>query len=78
MNQRERRIYLIHALTEELPEYKRIRIPDEDSGQQKLLRTLLNVRPPYPASPEFLEVQDAYLSEPVSYTHLTLPTIYSV
>lgn len=71
MNQREMRIYLIHALTEELPEYKKIRIPDEDSGQQRLLRTLFNVRPPYPASPEFLEIQDAYLSERVRERGIT-------
>lgn len=62
MNQRERRIYLINALIEELPEYKAIRIPDDDRGQQRLLRTLFNVRPPYPAPAGFLQVQDAYLS----------------
>ena len=71
MNQRERRIYLINALMEELPEYKAIRIPDDDRGQQRLLRTLFNVRPPFPASAEFLEIQDAYLSERIRERGIT-------
>ncbi len=31
--------------------------------EQRLLRSLMNVRPPVPASGEFLKVQDAYLQE---------------
>lgn len=63
MNQEERRIYLIRQLQREMPQYKDIEIPDEKEGQQKLLRSLFNLRPPYPAAEEFLKVQDEYLSE---------------
>lgn len=63
MNQKERRIYLIRELQHEMPQYEDLEIPDEEKGQRRLLRSLFNLRPPYPASGEFLKVQDAYLSE---------------
>lgn len=61
MTQNERRIYLIKSLLEELPPHQRRPIPDEPAGQEQLLRALFNVRMPGPASPEFLQIQDAYL-----------------
>lgn len=61
MNQTERRIYLIHELLSERPEYARLQIPEEEDGQKRLLRSLFNIRMPLPASNEFLEIQDAYL-----------------
>ena len=63
MTQEERRLYLIGELQKEIPEYTRYRIPADDDGQWKLLRSLFNLRPPYEASREFLEVQDALLRE---------------
>ena len=63
MNQKERRIYLIRELQHEMPQYEDLEIPDEEKGQRRLLRSMFNLRPPYPASGEFLKVQDAYLSE---------------
>lgn len=63
MNQEERRIYLIRHLQEEMPEYQSISIPKDPQEQKRLLRSLFNLRPPYPASPEFLSVQDQYLSQ---------------
>lgn len=63
MTQEERRIYLIKALLDEMPQYKKTEIPDDETGQWKLLRSLFNVRPPYPASADFLKIQDEYLSE---------------
>lgn len=63
MNQTERRIYLIHELLSERPEYARLQIPEEEDGQKRLLRSLFNIRMPLPASGEFLEIQDAYLQE---------------
>lgn len=63
MTQKERRIYLIRQLQREMPQYGDIAIPDGEEEQWRLLRSLFNVRPPYPASAEFLEVQDAYLGE---------------
>ncbi len=65
MNQQERRLYLIHALTEEMPQYRGLQIPDGEAGQRRLLRSLFNVRPPYPAAPDFLRIQDQYLSEEI-------------
>lgn len=65
MNQRERQLYLIRALLEEMPRYQDAEIPEDDEGQWQLLRSLFNVRPPRPASDEFLRIQDEYLSEKI-------------
>lgn len=59
--QDERRQWLIKALLAERGE--RLEIPADTKSQKQLLRALLNVRPPLPASVEFLRVQDAYLQE---------------
>lgn len=63
MTQDERRFWLIRALEDErrawggdTPEP-----PADAEGQRLLLRALVNVRPPEPASAELLRVQDAYL-----------------
>ena len=61
--QEERRIWLIGQLQREMPQYEEISIPADEEGQWRLLRSLFNLRPPYPASEEFLKVQDEYLSE---------------
>lgn len=65
MNQEEKRRYLIRALLEEMPQYRNTQIPDDASEQWRLLRSLFNVRPPYPASSDFLQVQNEYLSEEI-------------
>lgn len=59
--QDDRRRYLIGRLAEERGE--RYELPDDVAGQRALLRALMNVRPPEPAAPELLRVQDAYLRE---------------
>ena len=61
MTQTERRRYLIQALLEERPEYADIQIPPDVPEQRRLLRSLFNVRMPWPISEDFLKVQDAYL-----------------
>ncbi|WP_434309457.1 protein-ADP-ribose hydrolase [Hominifimenecus sp. rT4P-3] len=63
MTQTERLIYLIHYLIDENPKLKSIEIPAEDSERKRLLRSLMNIRPPKAVSKEFLEVQGAYLQE---------------
>ena len=63
MTQRERRLYLIRKLSEELPGYAGLEIPEDENGQKHLLRCLFNTRMPRPASRDFLAVQDAYLQE---------------
>lgn len=71
MTQEERRIYLIRELQREMPQYGSIAIPDTGDEQWRLLRSLFNVRPPYPASKDFLKVQDEYLSEMVRQRGVT-------
>ena len=56
MNQEERRIYLIREMQREMPQYADISIPEEEMQQRRLLRSLFNLRPPYPASEDFLNV----------------------
>ncbi len=63
MTQAERRIFLIQKLLDEAPQYQNLIIPQDTVGQKKLLRSLMNVRPPMPIGEEFLTVQDAYLQE---------------
>ncbi len=63
MNQSERRVFLIQELLKENPEYAKMQIPKKSEEQKHLLRGLMNIRPPRRVSDEFLEVQDAYLSE---------------
>lgn len=60
MEQTERRKRLIKYLLEERNET--ISIPGDEDSQKKLLRALLNVRPPIPVSAEFLSLQDEYLT----------------
>ena len=63
MTQDERREYLIqYLLKEEIP-FGRQNIPTDKQGQENLLRSLMNVRPPMPISDEFLKVQDKFLQE---------------
>lgn len=63
MTQDERREYLIqYLLKEEIP-FGRQNIPTDKQGQENLLRSLMNVRPPRPISNDFLKIQDEYLTE---------------
>lgn len=61
MTQTERRLWLIKYLLAESREYKGLQIPANEQSQKRLLRALLNVRAPGSISPEFLQVQNAYL-----------------
>ena len=61
MEQTEIRTRLIKYLLEERNETTSI--PSDEGSQKKLLRTLLNVRPPMPVSAEFLSLQDEYLTD---------------
>ena len=63
MIQDERREYLIqYLLKEEIP-FGRQNIPTDKQGQENLLRSLMNVRPPRLISNDFLKIQDEYLTE---------------
>ena len=61
MTHEERRIYLIRELLAEDARYAGAAIPDGAAEQEKLLRALMNVRPPRPIGAEFLKMQDEYL-----------------
>ncbi|HJD98338.1 protein-ADP-ribose hydrolase [Mailhella massiliensis] len=69
MTQAERRAYLIGELLKE--RHERFFLPEEEGEQKRLLRALFNVRGPLAASPEFLEVQDAYLREEIASRGVT-------
>ena len=63
MTQAERRLFLIRSLINERTEYKELRIPPDAAEQRRLLRSLVNVRPPREADAAFLTVQDDYLRQ---------------
>ena len=63
MNQQERCLWLIKALLKDMPQYADTPIPALPDRRWRLLRSLMNVRPPMPVSEEFLKVQDAFLQE---------------
>lgn len=71
MTQSERRLFLIQELLLEFPQYRDIQIPDSGEEQKRLLRSLMNIRPPQSVSRTFLEVQDVYLSEEVAEKGIT-------
>lgn len=64
MDRQEQQNILIRHLLEELPGYQQqaARFPQDMASQRRLLRSLMNLRPPMPLSQEFLTVQNALLS----------------
>ena len=71
MNQTERRLFLIKNLISEQTQYQNIVIPEDETEQKMLLRSLFNIRMPIPASEDFLAVQDAYLQKETKYKGIT-------
>ncbi|MBR3494567.1 MAG: protein-ADP-ribose hydrolase [Clostridia bacterium] len=63
MNQQERCLWLIRELLKEMPQYRSDVFPFTADRRWRLLRSLMNVRPPMPVTEEFLRVQDAYLKQ---------------
>ena len=63
MNQAERRLFLLRSLLNENPSCRGMGIPSDSEDQRRLLRALMNVRPPQKISREFLDIQDQYLAE---------------
>lgn len=55
--------FMINYLLSENEEYQNIEIPASLSDKRRLLRSLMNVRPPVPISKDFLKAQDEYLKE---------------
>ncbi len=71
MTHSEQRQYLIKELLSEFPQYREMEIPENTEEQKRLLRSLMNIRPPRPIGREFLKVQDEYLSEEVQAKGIT-------
>ena len=71
MTQEERLDYLLKYLLSERKEYADIRVPDKLSEKRRLLRSLMNVRPPAPIREDFLKVQDAYLTKRLAERGIT-------
>lgn len=71
MTQNERLFYLIEYLLIENSAFSNMIIPDNEAEQFKLFRSLVNIRPPKPASKEFLTVQDEYLKEEIANKCIT-------
>ena len=64
MNRTQQIQYLIQVLLKEMPAYREQAraFPKDELSQRRLLRSLMNVRPPMPLDPSFLAVQDGLLS----------------
>mgnify|MGYP002674392395 CR=1 FL=1 len=71
MNQAEKRLFLIKKLLDEDARYRDVRIPAAAGEQKRLLRSLMNVRPPKAADTEFLTIQDTYLRQEIAERGIT-------
>lgn len=71
MTHEEKRIYLIRELLAELPDCSGMGISDHEEEQKRLLRSLMNIRPPRPVSDQFLRIQDEYLREETARKGIT-------
>ncbi len=71
MNQAERRLFLIKSLLKENIEYSNIDIPTDSQSQRRLLRGLMNIRPPQNIDKAFLKTQDAYLQSETAEKGIT-------
>ena len=72
MNPTQHREALIQMLlSEQTGRYRGISVPTGQNVQRRLLRGLLNLREPMPASPELLRMQDEYLLNELSRRGVT-------
>lgn len=71
MKQDERLLYLIKYLLSEDRKYAEMPVPESEEERFRLLRSLMNIRPPKPISEDFLAVQDDYLKEVISSKGIT-------
>ncbi len=71
MTQEERADFLIRYLINEQKDYQHIELPASLPEKRRLLRSLMNVRPPVSVGEDFLNVQDAYLQKRLSERGVT-------
>ena len=69
--QEQRIDFLLQYLLNEHKEYQNISVPVNPSDKRRLLRSLMNIRPPAPVSEEFLQEQDRYLQTRLSERGIT-------
>ncbi len=64
MTRNEQIAFLNDILLAEMPQYREraMKFPPDETQQRRLLRSLMNLRPPMPLKTEFVIVQDALLS----------------
>jgi O-acetyl-ADP-ribose deacetylase (regulator of RNase III) len=55
--------FILNCLFEEQPEFGKLNIPADLSGKRRLMRSLMNRRPPIPASGNLLKAQDEELQK---------------
>lgn len=60
-NRKDNLLFILRTLLEESLEHRSLEIPKDITEQQRMMRALLNIRPPRPISREFLAAQDAEL-----------------
>ncbi len=63
MNQQEKALWLIRELLKDMPQYRGEPVPALPEQRRRLLRALMNVRPPMPVTDAFCQVQDEFLRE---------------
>lgn len=71
MTQEERLQFLLRYLINESERHSQLRIPHSPAEQKRLLRTLMNIRPPRPASADFFHIQDQYLRQEAAAEKIT-------
>lgn len=71
MTQVDCRRFLIEALLAEDEQLQEISIPAQSDEQRRLLRALMNVRPPAPIADDVLQVQDEYLRRELAAKGIT-------
>ena len=71
MTQEERLRFLLQALLAERPGGQDLAIPRRPGDRRRLLRALMNTRPPNPIPPEVLAVQDAFLQAELAEKNIT-------
>lgn len=71
MTQAEKRIYLIKYLLAEQKDFSELEISETEQEQKRLLRSLMNVRPPRRIDADFLKIQNEYLQAETSSKGIT-------
>ena len=77
--QSERLELLVEAFKADSGVYRNLETPPDTDGRRRLLRSLMNVRPPRALDAETLRVQDAYLKDRAAELGVidvqTIPTV---